>query len=193
MFKYTSNKILLLLYRCDFKILVKIEIDLEYIYLLESLFILAINSDNRILYINYTNKKIVIETYSVIGLWFANSSGFRPIILVALCGWCQFLEFSGPEPSVYGDWLKISPFASFEIAQTTTCPDVLNFFLKKFCLDPFVFGTSFQGNKVHAPFPAVIAAVQPVFFHALESRISPAEEVAFAWNVNYTLPSYMLH
>lgn len=67
--------------------------------------------------------------FPIVWLRLIDASVGGPIVLQTICGRSQFLEFSSPEPSVDGYWLKIGTIATLEVAQTTAGPDV--FYLKK--------------------------------------------------------------
>lgn len=57
--------------------------------------------------------------FTLIGLWQADAAIFGPIVLGAIGGWGQFLQFSCPEPSVDGCWLQVGAFTSFEVTDAT--------------------------------------------------------------------------
>lgn len=64
--------------------------------------------------------------FTVVRLWLTDASVGRPIVLVAVGGWSEFLQLSGPEPSVDSNRLQIWAVASLEVADAATRPDILD-------------------------------------------------------------------
>lgn len=62
---------------------------------------------------------------SVVRLRLADASVLRPVVLSAIRGWREFLQLRGPEPAVNRCWLQIGSVAAFEVAQSSTGPNVL--------------------------------------------------------------------
>lgn len=58
-------------------------------------------------------------------------AAFRPIVLAAIVGRRELLQFSGPEPTVDVQRLQIRPVATLKVAQTTGRPDVLHLVCRK--------------------------------------------------------------
>lgn len=64
--------------------------------------------------------------FAIIWLWQANATRFRPIALIALCGWGNLLRLSCPEPSVSLNRLQVWAIASFEVTHTAAGPNVFH-------------------------------------------------------------------
>lgn len=62
--------------------------------------------------------------FTVVWLWQTNATRFGPITLATVGGWCDFLQFSCPKPSVGLNWLQVWAVTSFEIAHSSAGPDV---------------------------------------------------------------------
>jgi len=68
----------------------------------------------------------ILLVLAVVRLGQANASGGRPIALVPLSGWCQFLQCGGPEPTVDVCGLQIGAVTALEVTQAAAGPDVFH-------------------------------------------------------------------
>jgi len=78
-------------------------------------------------------------------------------------GWCSFGIRVGPEPSQ--DWKRVeifSGFTSFEIAETTGCPDVFEISICEEFDHHVVLSFAFDSNAVHASLSAFVSGFQPI-------------------------------